>query len=164
MPVLTTLVLALTITGSDGASCAAPTAGCSAEVAATCQPCSPCASAFACMSGCDSYATSCNGCGNPCCSFCQSGCTSKACRHSTCTLYPHYAYFPECHGYYYFTPYNWVHIDQHRMTIPGQNFKNPYSNAVFDRLYAGRENTGDRDSDQPKAIYPQLPKLEALLK
>ncbi|MDA1017429.1 MAG: hypothetical protein O3A00_23605 [Planctomycetota bacterium] len=116
------------------------------------------------MSACDSYATSCNGCGDPCCLFCQSGCTSKACRHSTCTLYPHYAYFPECHGYYYFTPYNWVHIDQHRMTIPGQDFKNPYSNAVFDQLYAGRENTGDRDSDQPKAIYPQLPKLEALLK
>jgi hypothetical protein len=50
------------------------------------------------------------------------------------------------------------------MTIPGQNFKNPYSNAVFDRLYAGRENTGDRDSDQVKPIYSQLPKLEALLK
>lgn len=134
------------------------------------QPVNPCSSCAAscdpCETTCDPCATSCDPCCDSChpCWFPCSSWWSKACRHSTCNLYPHFAYFPECHGYYYFRPYNWVHIDQHRMTIPGQNFKNPYSNDVFDRLYADRDNLGEVDSDQVKPNQARLPLLEDLLK
>ena len=79
-------------------------------------------------------------------------------------MYPHYPYFPECHGYYYFRPYNWIHIDRHRLTIPGEDFKDPYSNKVFDQLSS---ELGDGvDSDQtlpPLTSGVALPALEALL-
>jgi len=35
---------------------------------------------------------------------------------------------------------------------------------VFDRLYAGKENLGDMNSDQPRPFNKQLPKLVDLLK
>lgn len=134
---------------------------------ATCSPTS-CASSSACSDSCKS---DCNQCCDPCCKVCSgpscipgSSCWSKACKHSTCDMYPHYAYFPKCHGYYYFRPYNWVHIDQHRLTIPGENFKNPYSNAAFDRLYAGKDNLGVVDSDRLEPVHERLPMLEDLLK
>ena len=116
------------------------------------KPCVPCPTGDDPCSSCDT------------CSIPDSNCCSKACKHSTCNLYPHYPYFPQCHGYYYFRPYNWVHIEQHRLTIPGENLQNPYSNDMFDRIYAEKDNLGEIDSDQPSSFYKQLPKLEALLK
>ncbi|MFP6764006.1 MAG: hypothetical protein VB858_10315 [Planctomycetaceae bacterium] len=127
--------------------------------------------ALACgASGCSSDAccAKCGGegCSSCCYPSCQPGspCWSKACRHSRCDLYQHLAYYPECHGYFYFQPYNWVQIDQHRKTIPGQDHKFPYSDAVFDRLYANQKDLGERDSDTVLPIYDTLPQLEELLK
>lgn len=190
MSVWTTLLIAATLGGD--ASCAAPAPGCTAKSAPACQPCAPrvpCKTACdskpcavvnchpcpqpvnpcsPCPTTCDpcSSCDPCNVCCDPCSPCCIPGskCWSKACKHSTCNLYPHYPYIPQCHGYYNFRPYNWVHIDQHRLTIPGENFKNPYSNDVFDRLYAGKDNLGEINSDQPRPFNNQLPKLEALLK
>jgi len=50
------------------------------------------------------------------------------------------------------------------MTIPGQDRKVPYSNAVFDRLSADQSDPGNRDSGQRQPIRGRMPNLEELLK
>lgn len=56
---------------------------------------------------------------------------------STCDLFPHYPYYPEHHGYYYFRPYNYVHIFEHQAIVArwGGDARNPYSHELFTRLY-----------------------------
>jgi hypothetical protein len=75
------------------------------------------------------------------------------------------AYFPQCHGYYKFRAYNWIHIDQHRLTLAGEDFKFPYSNKIFDQIYAEFEgDLGEANSDQVLPIRDDmLPKLEDLM-
>lgn len=60
---------------------------------------------------------------------------------------PHYAYFPCDHGYYYFHPYNVSHIALHQSiaTSWGIDARNPYSNEIFQKVYAQYE------AEQPKA-------------
>lgn len=57
---------------------------------------------------------------------------------STCDMFPHYPYFPEYFGYYYFRPYNYVHIFEHQNIVArwGGDPRNPYSHELFQRLYA----------------------------
>jgi len=50
------------------------------------------------------------------------------------------------------------------MTVPGQDRKFPYSNAVFDRLYETQKDLGVRDSDVVPPVLDSLPTLEELLK
>ncbi len=49
-------------------------------------------------------------------------------------LYPHYAYFPQYHGHYYFRPYNYTTVleQQQWATCAGLDPRNPYSNKVFE--------------------------------
>jgi len=56
---------------------------------------------------------------------------------STCDMPPYYPYFPEYFGYYYFRPYNYVHIFEHQAIVArwGGDPRNPYSHELFTRLY-----------------------------
>lgn len=66
-------------------------------------------------------------------------------------MYQHYPYRPEYFGYYYFRPYNYVNIFQHKAEIVrlGGSPINPYSVLMFDPIYA-----------QFNASAPALPPLE----
>jgi len=57
---------------------------------------------------------------------------------STCDMQPHCPYFPANHGYYYFRPYHHSHIAAHQASVAswGGDRRNPYSNAIFSRIYA----------------------------
>lgn len=57
---------------------------------------------------------------------------------STCDLYPHYAYYPRYHGYYYFRPYNYMMIgpQQEFAAQIGLDPRMPYSLSNFDAIYA----------------------------
>lgn len=50
----------------------------------------------------------------------------------------HYAYFPAMHGYYYFCPYNPMHVptQQAFATQFGMDPRNPYANDFFKVVYA----------------------------
>ena len=53
-------------------------------------------------------------------------------------MHPHYAYFPSMHGYYYFRPYHHSHVRLQQQTVAGWggDVRNPYSNEIFQRVYA----------------------------
>jgi len=53
-------------------------------------------------------------------------------------MIPHYAYYPALHGYYYFRPYNYMHVprQQEFVTRFGGDARNPYANEIFKRVYA----------------------------
>ncbi len=88
--------------------------------------------------------------------------------HSTFDLYPHYAYPPEHHGYYYYRPYNYVHVLEHQSSVIrlGGDPRNPYSVRMFDAI--------ERDFAlrHPQIVVPEetlrlderLPLLEDLLR
>ena len=70
---------------------------------------------------------SCQECPNVCHSVgCQFS-LSYACLDSTCDMYQHYAYYPECHGSYYFRPYNWEQYSQDMQLMLGVGHAAPYS-------------------------------------
>ena len=52
-------------------------------------------------------------------------------------MYPHYAYQPVHHGYYYFRPYNYINVEEHKAIIVrlGGDAQHPYSLAMFDEVY-----------------------------
>jgi hypothetical protein len=82
-------------------------------------------------------------------------CCRYAHLHSTFDLYPHYAYPPEHHGYYYYRPYNYVHVLEHQSSVVrlGGDPKNPYSVRMFDAI--------ERDFE---LRYPQIVEPEAALR
>lgn len=146
-------------------TCAAPTDavccvsnGCTSD-AGCCNSEGCCGSEFDCCDG--------NCCGVFCNKCCGCGCWSDVFKYSTCNLYPHYAYYPECHGRYYFRPYTWVHIAQDRIAFPGIDQAMPYSNAIFDDIEkAAAEKYGpspEANSDQTTSVVDNLPTLESLL-
>lgn len=107
--------------------------------------------------------------GDALCSSCDKSCKpSKAFKHSTYDMYPHYPYFPESHGYYYYRPYNWMHIEQHRSALPGVDMKFPYSNAVFEEIAHRFEQSGHRlgevNSDVIRPRGNQLQDVEEILR
>jgi hypothetical protein len=57
---------------------------------------------------------------------------------SPCNMSQHYPYWPKDHGYYYFRPYNMVHVSIQRDVAAswGEDPRNPYAHAVFDRVYS----------------------------
>ena len=57
---------------------------------------------------------------------------------STCNMSPHVMYYPEAHGYYYFRPYNWPRVVAHQQIVTrwGGDWRDPYKNDVFERVYA----------------------------
>jgi hypothetical protein len=60
------------------------------------------------------------------------------CIHNTCNMPQHHRYFPQAHGYYYFRPYNshYIRIHQSAATRYGAPQWNPYSNEIFNDIYA----------------------------
>ena len=56
---------------------------------------------------------------------------------SPCNMYPRIEYWPKDHGYYYFRPYNMVHVCIQRDLAAswGEDPRNPYDHQVFDRVY-----------------------------
>jgi len=108
-----------------------------------------------CKQTCDSCPT----CPNACHSI---GCQMSlhlACLDSTCDMYPHYAYYPECHGSYYFRPYNWEHYAQDTAFMLGLGHAAPYS---VDGMADLKPTT---IPEQPiiRVRHKKLPNLEAML-
>lgn len=83
---------------------------------------------------CQQSCESCPDCPNWCHGYgCYWSC-HVACLDSTCDMYPHYAYYPECHGSYYFRPYNWEHYAQDTALMLGLGHAAPYSEDGFHEL------------------------------
>ncbi len=78
----------------------------------------------------------CDDCGG--CCHCGPLCRYKAllCPHGNCG--PHFPYEQQPKTYYYFRPYNYRHIAEHQDEAEawGADRKMPYSNAVFQEVYA----------------------------
>jgi hypothetical protein len=54
-----------------------------------------------------------------------------------CTMTQRLEYWPAEHGYYYFRPYNMMHVRDQREVARswGEDPRNPYDHKVFDRVY-----------------------------
>lgn len=107
---------------------------------------------------------------------CNSGCGDRlrnrcawSHAHTTGDLYPHYPYFPQDHGHYYFRPYNAVHVDLHRSQVMGLGGdpRAPYSVSMFDRIYDAYYQQYPPMPEPPAgSVMPfgsSLPNLEELL-
>lgn len=144
-------------------SCAVnPTALCDSTVGATC-----------CDGTCETYRCCC--CGFSCCYMPgihkrhRNG-KLKWCRvWTTGDMYPHYAYDPVNFGYYYFRPYNYINVEEHRELIVrlGGERNHPYSLALFDGIYEKHyQNHPARVQPTAADLIPdeeQLPDIEDLL-
>jgi len=90
------------------------------------------------------------------------------CIHSTGDMYPHFPYYPEHHGYYYFRPYNYTNVLLHQSQglQLGVNPGNPYSVSMLNPLFEQFALTNISRDDDYDRLPPQrdsLPKLEDLL-
>jgi len=67
---------------------------------------------------------------------CKGGC-HKYCFSSTCDMIQHYPYFPKNHGYYYYRPYNHIHVLEHQYQALslGGDPRAPYLNQMFEKIY-----------------------------
>lgn len=132
-----------------------PLAGCCSD---GCQPW---------VSGCPSCPNGMGGLGCPTCMYADDdGCICKL--NSTYDLYPHFAYYPRYHGYYYFRPYSYQSIAEHQQIAAcmGLDPRMPYSLSGFDRIYAGFPQKYPRDRSPLTSTMPTgsgLPMLEDLL-
>ncbi|MEO8496697.1 MAG: hypothetical protein ABI614_16635 [Planctomycetota bacterium] len=57
--------------------------------------------------------------------------------HGSCSMPPHYMYFPQSHENYYFRPYNYQTILRQQQSVGryGGDRRNPYDNSLFQPLY-----------------------------
>lgn len=57
--------------------------------------------------------------------------------HSTCDMPLHVPYYPKFHGYYYFLPYNYNHVLEHKQIVPMWNMDAfaPYETTGFMKWY-----------------------------
>lgn len=155
---------------SQPASCYQPldcgqVVGCEAPVG--CGAPAGCGGMSPCGCGC--------GYGNPCQCGEDDGCCKRCCNrcrwrwaHTTGDMYPHFAYYPQDHGYYYFRPYNYIHVFEHRARVVslGGDPRNPYSVAMFDPIYEEFNQNAPVMQPLPGSVHPlgsQLPMLEGLL-
>lgn len=76
--------------------------------------------------------------------------------HGTCDMPPRYPYFPSMHGYYYFRPYNHMHVMEQQAVVIGWggDARNPYGNEIFKEVYA--EYRAGRDTSL-KSVIPPIP-------
>jgi hypothetical protein len=149
---------------------------CAAPV--NCAPacCTPVSCAAAAQYGCGQSYGACYSqtCGNYCCEkqSCCDRCKNRCYwhrAHTTGDMFPHYAYYPQHHGYYYFRPYNWMHVLEHqaRIVAMGGDSRNPYSVAIFDPIYEDFEQRFPQILEPPAgSVQPLgsgLPNLEDLM-
>lgn len=112
-----------------------------------------------CDGGNGLFGRCCRGWGGRCCGPCSC--------HSTCDMYPHYWYYPEHHGYYYFRPYNYTHIFEHQAIVArwGGDPRNPYSHELFHRLYSSYGVEAPTLFEPSLHTFrPGLPNLEEMVK
>ena len=114
-----------------------------------------------------------NGCQSDDCNTCSSTtCELEKyhCWDSTYDMPQHIPYSPAFHGYYYYRPYNYRHVLNHRDQLLGDTSIAPYISMIFGKLYAEfpiesyNPNSGERTVDRLISPAPaKLPKLEDLL-
>lgn len=85
-----------------------------------------------------------------------------------CNMFPHYAYYPKYHGHYYFRPYNYTTVFQQQQwaAAAGLDPRNPYSNKIFECVFAGYEQLFRAESAPVGSALPtgnNLPQLESLI-
>lgn len=101
--------------------------------------------------GCDSCCGTCNEC-------CRPSLMLFDLRHPPRNMIPHLPYDAQPKTYYYFRPYNWMHIHQHQgdaaawEASPG----NPYSNKVFKDLYRMIEAEGLEEIQSDPVVPPPV--------
>lgn len=92
---------------------------------------------------------------------------------TTGDMYPHYAYTPVYHGYYYFRPYNYINILRQKGEVValGGDPKAPYSHKMFIPIYEHIDLTAYEESPSIgggvpvlEPIHVPLPSLEDILK
>jgi|GEM_PF-1397421 len=109
-------------------------------------------------------------CGDECCDDWCKKCWWFG-KRSTCDMPQHFPYPPEFHGYYYFAPYNYVHVLQHQQIAPmlGSVPFAPYETNLH-KVYV--DAVGEREATRPasdgvlRPLEPdsgKLPNLEELL-
>jgi hypothetical protein len=113
-----------------------------------------------CGACCEVSCDDCCECGwwTRCCCWCR-GCCS--CCYSTCDMYPHYAYFPAHHGYYYMRPYNHqlVAVQRDWVVQFGGDARAPYSNEYLKDRFANLDIPGRPDNKIRSRQLPSLPSL-----
>ena len=78
--------------------------------------------------------------------------------HSPGDMPQHYPYFPNAHGYYYYRPYNVIHIPQQQEMINrwGLDPRNTMDNRFFERIYQEQENLqGGDTAGAPNMFVPR---------
>ncbi len=99
-------------------------------------------------------------CGDDCDDDCHLCCWDR-CLLTYCVgpgdFYPHYAYFPVYHGYYYFRPYNFTHIlpDSAFAEQIGDDPRAPY-NVAYARTFFPPAPITDSSEYIPQKPYPLL--------
>ena len=65
----------------------------------------------------------------------------------------HYPYFPAEHGYYHYAPYNVTRVEMQQAFAAsyGGDWRHPYSNSVFERVYDiyGKRHGIDKEKELP---------------
>jgi len=94
----------------------------------------------------------------------------------TCDLFPHYPYCPAYHGYYYFRPYNYVHVLKHQQIVDvlGGDSQFPYETTMFEPVYVrlriqGAKNTVYDGTSEAmlrplKRVSKELPDVDEILR
>ncbi len=89
---------------------------------------------------------------------------------TTGDMYQHYAYYPAHHGYYYFRPYNYTNVLEHKSMVArlGGETNHPYSVAMFTPIYENYYLTNPEIVDTAPSLdmipgASLLPNLENLL-
>ncbi len=100
---------------------------------------------------------------------CHGGCASSSCGcggghngeyladcFNTCNMPPHYRYFPQSHGNYYFRPYHYLTIlhQQDAVRRYGGDPRHPYDNSFFEALYEQVESGEEREDVTPPEPLP----------
>ena len=152
-----------------------------------------CGSAGGCQAGCRSGGHGCECCdGNGYCQYCnghsstgwQYGYADDDCNNGCCwldecwndhlmrycvgpgDLYPHYAYYPKFHGYYYFRPYNHIHVERDAALAAamGGDVRAPYSTEFLKPMFASFSTTNPVPPQAVKRPFDaKLPNLEDLV-
>ncbi|WP_166823884.1 hypothetical protein [Thalassoroseus pseudoceratinae] len=81
-------------------------------------------------------------------------------------LYPHYAYYPKFHGYYYFRPYNYIHVERDAALAAamGGDVRAPYSTEFLKPMFQSfATNSPLPPQDEKRPFDAKLPKLEDLV-
>lgn len=82
-------------------------------------------------------------------------------------LYPHYAYYPKFHGYYYFRPYNYIHVERDAAIAAsmGGDVRAPYSTEFLKPLFESYAATAPiPEQPEKRPFEAKVPDLEDLVR